>query len=302
MLKYVLLVVLAAVGGGLGIAYFVDTKAGGDVTYAATRDGQAGSDPAGSGHVDAAAESAMRVGFEPAPAGRFRAGIDLEMRFMHRTSVTNLSLFGSMRGERDDDATDLFITLDRVEAMSRTGRIIQQTDDAAHCRYDGEGRLSEWSVIGSVMMPDDLPMAPPPLTMEMPTQALAIGDLRIGDSFPIGIPCPLRQPYFGGQTFAMTATVLGATDYGGRPAVELSLTGTLESHLISGMFSGWAILDQASGVLLESDISASFNIPVSRDSALATVDVRFAVDLESAVDGVAAAPAFEFESTPDRVY
>ena len=293
MLKYVLLVVLVAVGGGLGVAYVVDTEGGGDDLYAVTPDSQAGSGSAG---------SAMRVGFEPAPAGRLRIDINIEIAFMHRTSFVNINLLGSMRGERADDATDLFITLDRGEAVTRTGRTIEQTDDAAHCRYDGEGRLSEWSIIGTVMMPDDVPRLLPPLTMEMPTQALAIGDLRVGDAFPIGVPCPLRQPYFGGQTFAMTATVLGATEYGGRPAVELSLAGSLESHLVSGMFSGWAVLDQASGVVLESDISASFTIPVSRDSALATIDIRFAVDLESAGDGVAAAPAFGIESTPDRVY
>ena len=84
---------------------------------------------------------------------------------------------------------------------------------------------------------------------------------------------------------------MGTTDYGGRPGVDLSLTGTLDSHLISGMFGGWAVLDQASGVLLESDVSASFTIPVSRDSALVNVDVRFAVDLVSAVAGSERSPA-----------
>ena len=217
--------------------------------------------------------------YGPAPSGDYTVDMTGSVQVGAQRVDFRVDLDGSIRGVRSGDFVDLIIDLDDFSADFMGRRVSQSIDATVTYRYDGSGRFvsADLSGFGAVEAP--LPVGQADefryLTASFPTDGV-----RVGDRLPFS-DTQTMDGYPGSPEVTVTgeAIVVDRGSQSGRETVTVDMLGRVLSRTVNGTFNGTSVIDIASGLVLDADLTMSMNAPIQDRRAVVNLDMVFSTRL-----------------------
>ena len=214
----------------------------------------------------------------PPPDADIVFEVDADFNAGGQTIQVNAEAFGNIRGERVAENVDVYVHLDGVEVRGGGQHLEESLDVTVRYRIDPTGRIIDTSMIGNFGGSLPIPINPAEGDLNYFAPPHPPGGYRIGDRFTVTESQPLNNQFMSGDaTMTTTVTVSDLTRYRGRDALAFRFDGTVDGSGVSGSFTGSALVDVASGIVLTGDLDLSADMAAA--GADIDMEMSFAMEL-----------------------